>query len=222
MIKAEHIAHSFKTRRKKELVINDVSFEISENEIVALTGPSGIGKSTIASIIAGILKPSSGRILFDNKDITGRQNTDIIYVNQETDLFPWMKVGKQIEFVLDKKVSNRSQVVKKSLDDVELTEHIHKYPFQLSGGMQRRLSIARAVAVRPKLIILDEPFTGLDNAIKQKIFADLLKLKDNNGMSILLISHNEDEVQQLADREIILSKSKPTTVENIISIKAKS
>ena len=217
MIRLENVTFSFKD--DKDVLIKDLSFSISKGECVALTGPSGIGKSTIANIIAGFVKPCLGRVFVEDIDNTGTPSKRVILLSQESDLFPWQTVRQHIMFVLrhvnfaDAKTAEAK--MKELLQLVNLQEFEGKFPFQLSGGMKKRLSLARALAIAPDLLILDEIFSSLDMELKKVLYEDLKKIWGAKKTTILLLSHDQEEVRFLCKRNIVLKPNRPTGIERI-------
>lgn len=186
-----------------EPVLENVSFEIKPGECLGIQGPSGCGKSTLAQIIAGHLKPQSGEILLDGRSVTAKPQRSLFLVHQDSDLFPWLNVERQIAFGM--KTSNPAKVAE-LIRLTKLTGFEKYYPNQLSGGMKKRLSIARALAVNPQLIIFDESFNSLDFELRTEIFRDLKEIWKSTKTTILLISHDPRDIQEIAQREIHLKK----------------
>lgn len=180
-------------------LFSDFSLRISAGECVGLTGPSGRGKSTLAQIMAGHLKPQAGEILLAGRRITGQPGRDVFLVHQESDLFPWLTVQKQIAQAMQPVDLIR---LKQLLKMTKLEGSQDHYPHQLSVGMKKRLSIARALAVGPKLLIFDESFSSLDQELRQEIFADLRLIWQATAMTLVLISHDRQDLASLAQREI--------------------
>jgi len=190
---------SFKYKEGDKMIFDQMSFNVKEGEIVSLIGPTGIGKTTLVNIIAGYLKPSSGEILIDN-NIVSKPGKNRIVINQENDLFPWMNVYDQLSFVL-KDVERIEELLKLT----GLEESKDKYPHELSGGMKKRLSFARALALNPDFIIMDEPFSSQDEKMKVNLYKDLLKIAKRDKKTILLITHDIEEAKNLSDRILFLS-----------------
>lgn len=182
------------------------SLSLEKGECVGLTGPSGRGKSTLAHLLAGHLRPSAGRIILDGNDITGRPNRRVLVVPQENDLFPWMKVERQIGFAMTEFDKSR---VEELLKLTRLENRGGAYPHELSGGMKKRLSLARALAVDPAFLIFDETFSALDFELRQELFADLKNIWRRTGATILVISHDPRDLSEVAEREVRLD-SPPT------------
>lgn len=212
MIQFKNISHNYELN-SEFLVLKNVSFSIEDGECVGLTGPSGSGKSTLAYIAAGHISPVSGRIIVDGKDRTGRQGREVFLIHQESDLFPWQRVRRQISFAMGQKDEKR---VASLIDLVKLSGFEGYFPNQLSGGMKKRLAIARALAVNPKLLILDEAFSSLDSNLKMDLYSDLKRIWEITGTTILLITHDYKDLENLANREIKLTDHKPTKILEII------
>ena len=213
MIQFQNISHRYHDKAGGNLVLEGISFAVTKGECVGLTGPSGSGKSTLAHIGAGHIKPDSGKILVDGDDFTGIPNRKVFLIHQESDLFPWQKVRKQISFAMDKP---STQKVAELIELVKLTGSEEFYPNQLSGGMKKRLALARSLAVNPKLLILDESFSSLDSNLKLELYEDLRQIWQKTNTTILLITHDSRDLENLAHREIRLSSDKPTKVHQII------
>jgi len=212
MIAFQKICHQF-TEENNGQVLHDISMTIHQGEIVGLTGPSGCGKSTLANIAAGHIRPSSGRVVVDGVDLTGKPNRQVFLIHQESDLFPWLKVKKQIGFVMRKK---NNKIVDKLISLVNLSAYKDYYPFELSGGMKKRLAIARALAVNPKLLILDESFSSLDSHLKVALHRELKQIWQTTQTTILMITHDSKDLENLAQREIRLTSTKPTRILEVI------
>jgi ABC-type nitrate/sulfonate/bicarbonate transport system ATPase subunit len=202
MIDVVGISHQYPN--KKDYVIQNLSFKIEKEDCVGLIGPSGCGKSTLAKIIAGHIAPTSGKVFVDGVDVTGKPGRAIFLIHQESDLFAWQTVEKQILFVLRDKNRERVGAL---LELVKLKGFERYYPSQLSGGMKRRLAIARALAVNPRLVILDESLSYLDSDIKESLYRDLKEIWKLTKTTILLITHDVHDLENLAQRVISLSGS---------------
>lgn len=188
-------------------VFTDLNFSLQAGEIVALLGPSGSGKTTLAHMLAGYLKPQAGEIIFRDKKVI-RPGRERLLISQENDLFPLHTVEKHLYLVNPDREKNREW-----LKLVGLEEYSDKYPHELSGGMKKRLSFARALAADSSFIIMDEPFSSQDVKMKNQIYGDLLEVAKNKHKSILLITHDIDEAMKLSDRILVLIE-KTTTIIN--------
>lgn len=182
-------------------IVRDFSFTMARGECVGLTGPSGKGKSTVAQILAGHLKPSRGTITVDGKDVTGKPQRSVFLLHQEDDLFPWLNVENQIAIGLQRP---DLQEVDRLLKLTKLEKFRHLYPHELSGGMKKRLSLARAMAVNPKLLILDESFSALDFQLREELLKELKQIWQTNQTAILIITHDPRDLTAIANRELQL------------------
>jgi len=215
MIEFRNICHRYHGQ-EGALILRDISFTIAPGECVGLTGPSGCGKSTLAHIGAGHIAPVSGQVVVDGVDLTSRPSRQVFLIHQEPDLFPWQKVRRQVEFAMGKAEQGR---VAELLALVKLSGFEEYYPRQLSGGMKKRLALARALAVNPRLLVLDESFSSLDFNLKGELYEDLRRIWRETGATILLITHDSRDLENLAHREIRLSSEKPTTIREIRQLK---
>jgi len=223
ILKAENLVKIYKNRR----VVNDVSFEVGQGEIVGLLGPNGAGKTTSFYQIVGLIKPHSGRVFLDNKDITKlpmykRAKLGIGYLAQEASVFRQMSVEDNILSVLQFTKLSKAEQLKKMEDLLEEfgLNHIRKSKgISLSGGERRRTEIARALAVDPKFILLDEPFAGVDPIAVEDIQHVVSKLKDRN-IGILITDHNVRETLSITDRAYLLFEGsilKSGTADELVS-----
>ena len=204
---------------KPEVVLRDCSFEIEPGKLNVLIGPSGCGKSTLVNLIAGYTKPSVGELAIDGTPITG-PGRDRMVVFQETALFPWMTLLDNVAYGPLQLGVKRDEALRRAealLAKVGLATFEHHYPEQVSGGMQRRAEVARALINRPKVLLLDEPFRGLDHMSRGLMQEYYLKLFEEEGMTTLFVTSEVDEAILLADRVIVLSY-KPTAVKAIIDV----
>lgn len=203
-----------------EDVLVDLSLEVQPGKLTAVIGPSGCGKSTLVNLIAGFERPNSGEIKLNGKRITGPAH-DRMVVFQETALMPWLTTYQNIVFG----PKTRGEMSKAELhneamgllDKVGLREFKDKYPIQLSGGMQRRAELARAIINRPQLLIMDEPFRGLDAMTRELMQEFFLRLFEENRRTNLFVTSEVEEAIILADRLVILS-NRPTRIREIIDI----
>ena len=201
MIEGHSLSHTYPSEPKRP-VLRDFSISIQAGECIALTGPSGSGKSTLARIIAGFIRPTSGTVKVDGVDRTGQPSRDIFVIHQETDLFPWQRAKRQIQFAAREGTPDRSEQLLKL---VKLESFGHFFPSQLSGGMKKRLAIARALAGQPKLLILDEALGHLDPPLRQELIADLKNIWETTGVALIFITHDVDHFQAFAPREVRLT-----------------
>lgn len=190
-------------------LIDDLDLRIEQNEVVVLLGTSGCGKSTLLRILAGLSKPQSGEIFFENAPLKGAHpRTSLLF--QQPSLLPWLRVNKNIEFGLDfqhqpKLTAGELQIrSKEALASVSLEAYSKSWPPQLSGGMAQRVALARALARKPKLLFADEPFSALDAITRSEMQQLLLRLVHQYKMAVLLVTHDLEEALALADRIVLM------------------
>ena len=184
---------------------------IAIGEMVCILGPSGCGKSTMLRIMAGFDTPTSGEVLIDDKPVTS-PSSDNIFVFQSNGLLPWMTVGENLELGLRKlEEQERQEWVREYLELVELTGFDHHFPHQLSGGMQRRAELARALAVKPEMLFMDEPFTGLDYLTQLKIREEVVNIHEYIGKTMVMVTHFIEDALIMADRIVVMGE-RPTKV----------
>ncbi len=188
------------------LVLDDIDLEFRDGEMVCILGPSGCGKSTMLRIIAGFDRGYSGQILIDGKTVRG-PSSDHIFVFQHNALLPWMTVWENVELGVRRmkdKVAMREQI-QEYIEMVELDGFEDRYPYQLSGGMQRRAELARALVVNPETLFMDEPFSGLDFLTHMKMREEVVNMHQFIGKTIVLVTHDIDDALIMGDRIVILS-----------------
>lgn len=186
-------------------VLDNVNLEFGDGEMVCVLGPSGCGKSTMLRMIAGFDTATSGRILVDDKEVTG-PNADYIFVFQQNGLLPWMSVWQNVELGLRSMPDGKekSARIQEYIDLVELRGFEHHFPHQLSGGMQRRAELGRALAVNPEMLIMDEPFTGLDFLTRMKMREEVVNMHEYIGKTILMVTHDIDDALVMADHIVVM------------------
>ncbi len=186
MLVLQNIEFSYNNKK----ILCDINLEINKGECVFLKGASGVGKTTLAHIICGYIKPDMGAVFLDGKEITGLPNKKVLITSQNNTLYPYLNVYKQLSFIGG---NNRKKILN-LLKDVGLENDLKKYPFELSGGMKKRLLLARALYLDPEVIILDEIFSALDNSSKENMFEVIKKVNQEKKISFVIISHvNVDE-----------------------------
>ena len=197
----------------KQTALNNVSASINKGELVCILGPSGCGKTTLLRIIAGLETANSGRVIIDGEDMThlppSKRNFGIVF--QSYALFPNMTVMGNIMFGLrQKKGLTKKEMSEKALDTlrlVDLFEHRNKYPRQLSGGMQQRTALARAIALSPAYLLLDEPLSALDAKVRAKLRRDIRSIQQDLGITTIMVTHDQDEALTMADRIIVMNNA---------------
>lgn len=187
-------------------VLDNINLEFQSGEMVCILGPSGCGKSTMLRIIAGFDRPTSGQVLQDGHQLSS-PSPDNIFVYQHNGLLPWMTVWQNVELGIRHTVdlAQKNDTIQEYISMVELEGFEHHYPHQLSGGMQRRAELARALVVNPEMLIMDEPFSGLDFLTHMKMREEVVNMHLYLGKTILLVTHNIDDALIMGDRVVILS-----------------
>jgi len=195
------------------LVLQNICLEFNEGEMVCILGPSGCGKSTLLRIIAGFEAPTTGRVLIDGKPLT-QPSSDYIFVFQSNGLLPWMTVWENIELGLRQMEDRRSKAARiaEQIEMVELEGFERHYPYQLSGGMKRRAELARALAVNPNILILDEPFSGLDFLTHMKMREEVVNMHSFTQKTTLVVTHDIDDALIMGDR-IVVMDGRPAKIE---------
>lgn len=197
--------------------LKDLSLEFPRGELTSLLGPSGCGKTTLLKIIAGLLDPTSGRIEVNGKAVTG-PGPDRSFVFQDFALMPWASVMRNVAFGLELRGvarSEREAVAEKYIREVGLAGFEAKFPHQLSGGMRQRVGLARALSVNAQVLLLDEPFSAVDEQTRRKFQEDLLELVKNEKKTFIFVTHSIEEAVYVSDQIAILLP-RPSRVSEII------
>lgn len=198
-------------------VLERVNLEVKEGEFVCIVGPSGCGKSTLLNIVSGFLTPTRGEVIVEGRSVNG-PNRRRIFVFQENGVFPWLTVRENIEFgLLKRSARERASIIEHYTEMVGLTGFERAYPRELSGGMKQRVEIARALAARPEIIYMDEPFGALDFITRLKMRTDLVRIWQEERTTILFVTHDIEEAVQLADRVLVMSQ-RPGTIQNVVEV----
>jgi len=214
------ITKTFRDKKGREVTaLNQIDFTIAQEEFVVLVGPSGCGKSTLLSIVGGLLSPTSGSVYFDGL-AADHPEPRLGIVFQEIALFPWRTVFDNVVYGLQELGLSKDEIKKKGqhyIEMVGLTGFEQAFPKQLSGGMRQRAGIARALAIEPNLLLMDEPFSALDAQTRTLMQEELLTIWNRTKLSTLYVTHNIQEAVYLADRVIVLSRH-PGQIKEIIHI----
>lgn len=219
LLELKNVNLTYQTLKFETTAIKDTSFSISDGEFVSIVGPSGCGKTTILSMIAGILKPTSGTILIEGEPVT-KVSTNVGYMFQRDNLFEWLSVYQNV--MIGPKINHN----KNCLQTEKLNELISKYglsgfeksrPNELSGGMRQRVSLIRTLALNPKILLLDEPFSALDYQTRLSVQNDIYKIIKSEKKTAILVTHDISEAISMSDKIIILTR-RPGTVKHIMNI----
>ena len=217
----DHVSLAFTTSKGALRVVEDVSYDINDGDFIAVIGPSGCGKTTMMSMLAGFQKPTTGKVLFDGQPVKGPgPERGVIF--QEYGVFPWLTVKENIAFGLKLKAnhalaSGRDQICEHYLDLMGLSDFANSYPKHLSGGMRQRLAIARAYAVKPQFLLMDEPFGALDAQTRANMQNLLLQVLAAEGKTVMLITHSVEEAIYLASRIVVVT-ARPARIKEIIEV----
>ena len=216
-LRVENLGVAFQREGATLPVLDDVNLSVRDGEFVCLLGPSGCGKSTLLNAIAGFLQPTSGQVLVDGEVVRG-PDPRRIFVFQERGVFPWLTVAGNIGFGLGKlSREERAKRVQHYVQMVGLQGFEKSYPHELSGGMKQRVEVARALAVNPDVLFLDEPFGALDSITRMVMRSELLRIWEAERKTILFVTHDIDEAVQLADRVVVIS-ARPGRIQQIVDV----
>jgi NitT/TauT family transport system ATP-binding protein len=206
-VEVENLSVSFKRKEHSICILDAVDFKISPGEFVCLLGPSGCGKSTLLNAIAGFVKPTSGYVFIDKRHVD-KPGADRGFVFQQYSLLPWKTTFQNVEFGLKIKgmpKQEREELVNYYLNRVGLYKHRHSYPHQLSGGMQQRASIIRALVNSPSVLLMDEPFAALDAQTRHMMQELLLTIWNDLRLTVIFVTHDIEEALFLSDRIFVMS-----------------
>ncbi|MEI6300467.1 MAG: ABC transporter ATP-binding protein [Betaproteobacteria bacterium] len=222
MLLAQNIGKTFGTGASSYSALEGIDLDVSEGEFVCLLGPSGCGKSTLLNILAGFEQASQGSVEFDGRPVQGAGRDRMMFFQDAgAALLPWLSAEENIRFALRVRKLPKDTwpgVIDKFLDMVDLTDHRHKFPAQLSGGMRQRLQIARALAVEPRVLLMDEPFAALDALTRRRMHGFLLDIWKRTGKTIVFVTHDIAEAVTLADRICVMSVGPRSRISKIIDV----
>jgi NitT/TauT family transport system ATP-binding protein len=221
MLRVDHLSKIYESPAGDVEAIGDLSFTMDAGELVCIVGPSGCGKTTLLKCVAGLLRPSGGAVEMDGVRVTGpTPSMALVFQEYGRSLYPWLTVRGNVELPLRHKKlprADRDRLVNDSLLAVGLAGAAKSHPWQLSGGMQQRVGIARAIAYEPEVLIMDEPFAAVDAQTRADLEDLVRDLHRSRGVSILFVTHDIDESVYLGERVLVLSKS-PTRVLETLDI----
>jgi NitT/TauT family transport system ATP-binding protein len=216
-LQVENVGMIFDRDGKQTSVLEDISLEVGKGEFLCLLGPSGCGKTTLLNIMAGFLSPTHGDVRVGGEIIHG-PDPRRIFVFQERGVFPWLTVEGNIGFgIAGLPRKEREQRIRHYIQMVGLEGFEKSYPSDLSGGMKQRLEVARALAVNPDMLLLDEPFGALDSITRLTMRRELLRIWEAERKTIIFVTHDIDEAVQLADRVVVMS-ARPAIIQQIVTI----
>jgi nitrate/nitrite transport system ATP-binding protein len=222
-LEIENLVKSYPTADGGEFVVlKDVNLTVGENEFISVIGHSGCGKSTLLKIVAGLEKQTSGSVRLEGKEIR-KPGADRMMVFQHYGLLPWLTVRENIRLAVDEVRSKATRaekisIVNEHLAMVNLTAAADKYPDEISGGMKQRVGIARALAIRPKMLLMDEPFGALDALTRGKLQKQVLDIWESHRQAVMTITHDVDEAIYMSDRIVLMTNGPAATIGEILEV----
>lgn len=225
-IKVEHAEMVFDTKKGRFHALRDINLSITEGEFIALIGHSGCGKSTLLNLIAGLLKPSAGVLLCDRREIAA-PGPDRGVVFQNHSLLPWLTCFDNVHLAVERVFGSgqgsetKAQLKARTTAALELVGMGHamtKRPHEISGGMKQRVGIARALAMEPKVLLLDEPFGALDALTRAKLQDELLEIVARTGSTVVMVTHDVDEAVLLSDRIVMMTNGPAATIGDVVTV----
>ena len=217
-----NVSKAFGADAERYSALAGIDLEVSEGEFACLLGPSGCGKSTLLNILAGFDQATGGTVEFDGAPVRGSGKDRVMFFQDAgSALLPWLSAEENVRFALRVRKLPRAQwpaIIDKYLTMVDLADHRHKFPAQLSGGMRQRLQIARALAVEPKVLLMDEPFAALDALTRRRMHGFLLDIWQRTGKTIVFVTHDIAEAVTLADRICVMSVGPGSRITEMIEV----
>jgi NitT/TauT family transport system ATP-binding protein len=222
MLAVRNVTKVFGADAQRYVALDGIDLEVSQAEFVCVLGPSGCGKSTLLNILAGFDQASGGAVDFEGAPVRGAGKDRVMFFQDAgAALLPWLSTEENVRFALRvRKVPSIEwpAIIDKYLAMVDLKEHRHKFPAQLSGGMRQRLQIARALAVEPKVLLMDEPFAALDALTRRRMHGFLLDIWQRTGKTIVFVTHDIAEALTLADRICVMSLGPGARITEVIGV----
>lgn len=220
VLDAQGLSMSYGSGPSLSQVLGNVSFRIAPGEFVCVVGPSGCGKTTLLNCLSGLQPPTGGQVVFEDAPVTAPPDKMVVvFQDYSRSLLPWMSIEKNIALPLRNRFvkSQLTSRVDQSLHDVGLEGQGAKYPWELSGGMQQRAAIARALAFQPDVMLMDEPFAAVDAQTRIDLEDLMLRVQHEYGMTVVFVTHDIDEAIYLSSRVVVLSGT-PTTVRDVVTV----
>src|SRR4051812_48802604 len=221
MLKVTNLRKVYGSGETATEAIADLSFEVEKGEFVCIVGPSGAGKTTLLKTMSGLMAPTSGEVEIAGRRVQGPpEEMALVFQDYSRSLYPWMKVGENVAFPLRRRKmskAERNEVVGHAVQSVGLKAAIDKYPWQLSGGMQQRVAIARGLAYQPEVLLMDEPFASVDAQTRADLEDLVLSIRHEYGVTVLFVTHDIDESVYMGDRVVILT-GRPSRVQEVLEV----
>lgn len=224
LVQIENVGQTFKTKNGRFVALRDINLEIHEHEVISLIGHSGCGKSTLLNLIAGLTLPTAGVLICNGREITG-PGPERAVVFQNHSLLPWLTCFDNVYLAVERvfgakegkpKLKARTQA---ALELVRMTHAADKYPNEISGGMKQRIGIARAFAMEPKILLMDEPFGALDALTRASLQDELMKVMEETGATVVMVTHDVDEAVLLSDRIVMMTNGPAATIGEVLNVK---
>jgi nitrate/nitrite transport system ATP-binding protein len=222
-LQIENAKMVFDTKKGKFIALTDVNLNVKQGEFIALIGHSGCGKSTLLNLVAGLTDPTSGVLLLNNREIKG-PGPDRAVVFQNHSLLPWLTCFGNVHLAVEKvfgATENKAKLKERTLaalDLVGLSHAVHKLPGEISGGMKQRVGIARALAMEPKVLLMDEPFGALDALTRAGLQDELMRIVQETHATTLMVTHDVDEAVLLSDRIVMMTNGPAATIGEILEV----
>jgi nitrate/nitrite transport system ATP-binding protein len=220
-LRVENVGMTFETKKGSFVALERIDLTIRKGEFVSLIGHSGCGKSTLLNMVAGLLQPSEGGILLAEREIGG-PGPDRGVVFQNHSLLPWLTCFDNVYLAVERVFQEKKTLLKerthKALAMVGLTQAESKYPQEISGGMKQRVGIARALAIEPKVLLLDEPFGALDALTRANLQDELMRIVENTHATVLMVTHDVDEAVLLSDRIVMMTNGPAARIGGIVEV----
>lgn len=222
-VQMQNVSMAFNTKRGKFVALQDINLDISTGEFISVIGHSGCGKSTVMNLIAGLLESTDGVVLVDGREVDG-PGSDRAVVFQNHSLLPWMTCFENVFLAVEQVFKAKEtgdklrQRTVEALELVGLSHAANKYPREISGGMKQRVGIARALAMEPKVLLMDEPFGALDALTRANLQDELMKICANTGCTGLMVTHDVDEAVLLSDRIVMMTNGPAATIGEILDV----
>ena len=219
----ENASMVFDTKKGKFVAITDINLKVERGEFIALIGHSGCGKSTLLNLVAGLLDPTDGVLLLDDREIRG-PGPDRAMVFQSHSLLPWLTCFGNVYLAVERVFGSRETKkqlqarTEAALELVHLTHAMHKHPHEISGGMKQRVGIARALAMEPKVLLMDEPFGALDALTRASLQDELMRIVHKTRATTLMVTHDVDEAVLLSDRIVMMTNGPAATIGEVLSV----
>jgi nitrate/nitrite transport system ATP-binding protein len=215
------VGKTFETKKGDFVALTGIDLAIKKGEFVTLIGHSGCGKSTLLNLVAGLLKPTDGTILLADRHVDG-PGPDRGVVFQNHSLLPWLTCFENVYLAVERVFNEARSLLKKrtheALELVGLSHAEHKYPHEISGGMKQRVGIARALAIEPKVLLLDEPFGALDALTRATLQDELMRIVAKTGATVLMVTHDVDEAVLLSDRVVMMTNGPAATIGDVLQV----